>query len=397
MRLCILAATACLFLAHSGLLAQERQYRYRRPIEPDRRSEFSVNLRYTSPVDISFSNLGAITAPSNFAGDRGPGFYANDGHVAADGSYLLDDDGNLIPDGEGGFLQVDGLGLRGPGLKGETVNFAYESSALQVSEDGGTLALTQVTAPDLSLTSGQDSGGTFGWELQYTYYPFKSKKFALTAGFAFGIADSAFGLAQQLSGSDAFARRINVELGTGSGFSDDAYSGPLEKPINPTNEDPILTVLFNQALLNNPEFANLTSADFLGQYDFGSANYTFRLGPTYDFTLFEGLDARISAGFVAIFVSSDLRASARITNIFIDEQAYEGADSFVSATSSRQQWLYGGYADANARYEVNDRVTLFSGMQFQSTTDYEADHEGGTVEIDMSAVFHVKSGFSFSF
>ena len=341
------------------------------------RNAFSIGLRFTSPVDISFSNLGTVPfVPIDRLIDGVPiGRTYNDGHVRMDSSFVAREgsDGQI-------FDNPDGL----------TVNFRIAS---QSQFSGTDVVMTQYASVSEGFAAETDSGFTGGWELQYVRDLGRKSRFGILAGFNFSSFDSSTSSAFRatlLSRSDRFAfddlplpsfpgasgytgPRDRI-VPVGGAVSDLEFKAPLD-PTGPTVEGPTLP----------------GAADGFGSWKMKTAAYNFRSGPVYDFDLGKSFNVQVGLGVAATYFAGEFAINEAISGP-------TGEPTVLIDSRSNSKWLLGGYVDATANYSVSERVSVFSGLQYQvGATDYESSLGDREVKIDMSSTIHLRAGVGFRF
>ena len=121
------------------------------------------------------------------------------------------------------------------------------------------------------------------------------------------------------------------------------------------------------------------------------AGYNFRSGPVYDFDLGKSFNVQVGLGVAATYFAGEFAINEAISGP-------TGEPTVLIDSRSNSKWLLGGYVDATANYSVSERVSVFSGLQYQvGATDYESSLGDREVKIDMSSTIHLRAGVGFRF
>ncbi|MDX2110153.1 MAG: hypothetical protein SFY80_07935 [Verrucomicrobiota bacterium] len=342
----------------------------------------TIGWRAMFGVDVTFSKLGGVSLqdPNYTSSGSYPGLNFNDGYILRDNTFSAD-----------GSKSLDG----------KTVNFSYASASQVISDASGTSidyhsygSVTNATALETT-----DSGMANGWELQYIHYFGRKQRFGFLAGFSFNT----FSTSQQNTlTNDLLERTYNHRTGsriynTGTTTSNDAgYTGPIYRPeavgtqVTPATSINIPERSIDPSLLTTTPIPNGAEVD--GDWEVNGSFYSFRIGPVYDLSLSKKFKMQVGAGLASVFFSSDFQAKEIVTAI-----GKPGKPTTFNKTQRDSEWLVGGYVDANANYQINERMNFFSGMQFQSTSDYTGYNDAREVKVNMANEVYMRAGVGFRF
>ena len=361
-----------LFASPLSLLAQDFFY-WQAPREPLNR--VTVGARYMFPVDISFSNLGSVPLRDIEVFTRQGTF---EGRVYNDGQVLL-----------------DSTYFSGFESDGQTTAFTY-NNASQVQ--GNQITYTQYGSTSDGHGVNTDSDGT-GWEIQWMRYVPRFENFGFIVGFSVnelnaGERGEFTGTLLRLQDTYDFGNNPIPPIPAGQSRYTGLFSrsrpglvdgrepnivGPQPvAPINPSNEAPIVL----EPLVGG--------AEGFGIWELNSAFYTFRLGPVYDWKLGRSFSVHMGAGVAASFMSGNFTVTETLDLGEDDPAVYFGIDR-------SSEILLGGYLDASANYQMTERVSLFSGLQYQSSGDFTGHHGDRKVDVNLGGTVNVRAGFGVRF
>jgi len=439
-----LAASCFALVALSAASVWGQSPTYVRPPAPSPDNEFRFVARYMFTPDVSFRGLGNIDFGRRSSDESITGGLGSH-PLDADGNYrtIIYDNGSIAQDFNSGVIlggdttRPDGVpfvpavpivgrkpsstpaGINGdslPTTDGQTGNFGFVSNdQIQGTPGAQQLVMERYAAVANSSAAFEgDSGISTGWELQYRRFLGDKGRFSLDVGFSFDSFDSTFG--ETVSANLLIERDVyNVLTGTLDEL-DPALDGD-GNPILDDNGDPVTR--FRDPVATREEGGVLISldpdqsgevievengAEVIQDLELRSAFYTLRAGPSYNLSTFKNrLRFNVGAGVSAVFAHSDY--AGRETLILPGLSAIDGNDEVQNITRSGavsnerdSQVSVAGYVDATAAFQVTERVSLFSGMQYQTgATDFTATDEARLADIDMQEQIYVHAGMGIRF
>jgi hypothetical protein len=125
-----------------------------------------------------------------------------------------------------------------------------------------------------------------------------------------------------------------------------------------------------------------------GTRDFDADVFGLRVGPYLEFPLSQQWLLSLSGGLALALVNSDFS--------FTETIALPNHPP-VSAASSHNDLLIGGFVAGNVSYRVSKDWAIFGGVQFQHVGEYSHTLNGRTAVLDLTATVFVVVGASFSF
>jgi len=185
--------------------------------------------------------------------------------------------------------------------------------------------------------------------------------------------------------TDKGAARANATRVTDS-YSFVAGTTPPAAPFRGTFEGP------NFVLNDTPTRTTMpvSGATVRGRREFDGNLFVGHVGPYAEFMLSEKLQLAISGGLALGAMSGDLS--------FNETVSFTGASPIRHRASDGDgDFLLGGFIGANLRYQFNPRWSVNLGVQFESLGDYSQKAAGHKVEVDLSTMFSVSAGVSYSF
>ncbi|MGC9452310.1 MAG: hypothetical protein ACP5I4_12785 [Oceanipulchritudo sp.] len=365
---------------------------YRPPPPPGNHSSLEVRLRYLIPPDVTFSGaFGKIPLEDAYSSQGGEEFGADrsleyeDGWLRQDYVRIYNEDGEL--------QEI----ILSPNTDA-TAYFSY-NDADQIGGDGTSLIYSRYfTESEVTEELEGNSSGSLGWELNYTRYYGRKRNLGIQVGFAFNGFDSDFNESMQ---AKLYRQISSNQMADGAQVPD--LPDPVENEDGTVTQNPYTGPQFRDEgtevslleWLGSEQGQELVDSDVMVDSDaeLRSSVYSFRAGPTYLLTLGKRVSFQVGAGVSAIYFSGRLTAY----------QMLEIPDEDISisrslAASEDAEWQVGGYVDANAYYNFNERVSLFSGLQVQSGSTYTQINEAEQqVNVDFSSQFYVHAGLGIRF
>ncbi len=336
--------------------------------------------------DVSFQGLGNIPYRENHALPGDP-LTGSERQINYDNGYIRQD--YYAIDTEGGTVRV-------PTSDNTSGNFAYISED-QVRDGGNKIAYHLLgSQANTDLQYEGDASGSMGWELSYTRYINRSRTLGLQIAFSFNGFDSSYNdliTADKLTrefihnfqpGQQAPALPPATEGSDGS-TSQPPYQGPQIRPDTGGTR-----IGFNPSEINDSVEAD--AAQVRSQMELRSSIYTFRMGPSYRLTIGQRINFNVGAGISAIYYDGKFAAN----------EVLENADGGAMAQRTRtvdddSAFQFGGYFDANAAYFLNQRVNIFSGVQYQGGSDYNQRNAEREVNVDFRSQIYLHTGIGVRF
>jgi len=176
-----------------------------------------------------------------------------------------------------------------------------------------------------------------------------------------------------------------VENSDGS-ITQDPYVGDQLQPIEGSTD------LLDWLVSEESDELIMDGATVSAQADLRSSVYSFRAGPTYNLAMGNAFGLNLGAGVSAIYFNGRFSAY----EILLDSGA-EIDPSRSLTTTEDSEWQVGGYVDASAYYNMTDRVSVFSGLQFQSGSTYNQENEERQASVDFSSQVYVHAGLGIKF
>jgi hypothetical protein len=339
-----LAATAA-----SGQSSDQPALKLQDPA-PTLAGKFSLSYRAVFNSRASFSNLGGFPALTN----PGPATGGTD--------HVYDD----------GFNRVDGSGNAG----GLTTFWGYQNASQLPGND--TVVMNSSTAAATGASRNLDGDPQHGFELSYNHEIGR-----LDHNIRWGI-EAAFNWTSFTFGD---ARSFNTDVTTIS----DAYAlNGIIPPLPPfsgtaAGPGPLIgdTPTRTTALVPG---GGATS----GSRSIDASIYGLRVGPYLELPLCQRCSLTLGAGFTVAVIDSEFRINENTTIAGVGTQSF-------AARNSRADCLPGGYFSGQFNFAVTDRVSLFTGAQYQHLTRFSQQTAGRRANLDLGNTIAWTAGISFSF
>lgn len=268
-----------------------------------------------------------------------------------------------------GYVRVDGSG----NANGSTWNWGYENAS-QVVGDSMEFHSTRSNLAFGPSNSEAKDDPQYGGELTYQRVirtVGNSGLGGLEAAFSFTDLDlesRANGAGPSTLITDRFALNGVVPPGPG-------YNGTFTGP---------------GALLGDIPTRTTAPATSTSQESLSGEIYGFRLGPFLEWEMGPRLSVALSAGLSL--------APTRIDYDFSETtQSVLGGTFTTSGSSSTTRLLYGGYAGATLRYDIDERWGFYVGAQFQRLNDLKLSVGAREALLDQSETLYGTAGLSFRY
>jgi hypothetical protein len=323
------------------------------------------------PPDIQFTGLGSVPFKESYdtAGNLIDGTLRS---IEYDDGYLAQDfvSADLVEGDISQSIPSDNTSA--------TSNFGYANPE-QVDRDADPSALMfhRYAASNDSMSEFEGSGsGSIGWELNYTKFINRRRNLGVQVGFSYNGFDSRF------NGS------IDADLHTQT-FVHNMADGNVPELVEVEDDEGNITYGEGTEL---PEEVLEGGAVVDSQADLRSNIYNFRAGTTYALNLGQSFSFQLGAGVSALYVDGHFRAFDELTNTTAVSNPLR-----AMTTTDDAEWQVGGYVDASAYYNFTERVSLFSGLQVQSGSEYSQQNEERTATVDFSSQIYVHAGVGIKF
>ncbi|HKJ89558.1 MAG TPA: hypothetical protein VJ960_00380, partial [Oceanipulchritudo sp.] len=368
-----------LSLAAPLLFGQSPQYVP--PPPPTKHITFELRARFLMKPDITFQGLGSIPLRDS---------YATDGNLILGTERSIEyDDGFLSQD----YIQTTLVEGRGEGQQvipspnsDATSNFGYINDA-QV--DGNALVFHRYASmSDPAAELSGSTSGSLGWELNYTKFINPRRNIGIQVGFSFNGFDSRF--SDSIS-ADLYVQEFRHEMADGAAVpelptTEDADGNIVQQPYegDVLREDVESGDLLEWIASEESESLLADGATVDTTADLRTSMYNFRAGPTYNLSLGQAFALQVGAGVSAVYFAGQFSAYEILQNPGGGENPSRGL-----ITTDSAEWQLGGYLDASAQYLFTERVSLFSGMQVQSGSNYSQENEDRHANVDLSSQIYV--------
>jgi hypothetical protein len=278
---------------------------------------------------------------------------------------------------EDGYVLTDISGNSG----GTTTYWGYDSAS-QIS--GNTILLNNSIGN--STVSGDDESAspTYGGELVYNRHLGESgrKRYGLEIAFNYqsiNFSDHSAYAANLTRVRDAYAFEPGTsppEVTPGHPFQG-SYEGPgFELDSMPTG--PTVT------------YTDPGGIVISGSHRFDANLWGLRFGPYLEFPVNERINVSLSAGLAVGWLDAEASWSESGT-------LPSGGIVSESGHGSDFDTLWGGYARADASYDLGKKWSLLGGLQFQTLGEYNHDFDGRKVELDLRSSIFLTVGLGKSF
>ncbi len=379
------------FLVSTGVIAQAPKYVP--PPPPTKHITLQLRLRYLIAPDIAFSGLGNIpyNEPFTISGNLIEG---TERSIIYDDGYLTQDymEADIIDDSLGSeFLPSDNSNA--------TSAFNYQNPDQVDRElDPTTLMFHRYAATlDPSVEFEGSGNGSLGWELSYTKFINPRRNLGIQVGFSFNGFDSRFHDSIQ---ADLYTITYKHQMADGmevpelqevtdedGNVSYIPYTG--DNVLDPDGENKLLEWLTSEEATEELLEGGATVDT---RADLRSSVYNFRAGPTYTVDMGELFSFQVGAGVSAQFVNGRFSTFEILSNT-----TAVNAPRQPMNTTEEAEWQVGGYLDANAAYNLTERVSWFSGMQVQTGSTYSQANEERFATVDFSNQIFIHTGVGIKF
>jgi hypothetical protein len=385
-----LAAAIGLFAGGFPLFAQSPQYVP--PPPPTKHMTLEIRARYLFQPDVTFQGLGTIPFRDSFRTENNL--------ILGTERSITYDDGFLSQD----YIESSLVGGTGEGSQSvpspnseATAYFGYVDASQVSPDDPGALIFHRYASagsPDEELSG--SSNGSVGWEINYTKYINRRRNLGIQVGFSFNGFDSRF---NESISADLYVQEFRHEMAGGAEVPElptieDAEGNVTTQPYegDVIREDVESGDLLTWIASEESEELIADGATVDTQADLRTSMYNFRAGPTYNLSLGNAFALQLGAGVSAIYFSGQFSAYEILQNPGGGENP-----SRALTTTDSAEWQVAGYLDASAHYLFTERVSLFSGMQLQTGSNYSQENDNRHANVDLSSQVFVHAGFGIKF
>ena len=264
---------------------------------------------------------------------------------------------------------------------GQTWYWGYDNSASQVA--GNTILLDRSTVTGSAAGQSADSDPSYGAEIVYRReLGHKGRlRYGLEGAANYqnlSISSTSVGLGNVNRVTDAYPYTSGTTPPTATTAA--PYQGSYQGPgfvIGDTAISSTSTFVAGGATI----MANrLLDADIWG----------FRLGPYLEVPLCTNLDLSLSAGLAVGLLNPSVSWTETVS-------VTGGGTGSLSGGGDDFKVLYGGYVAASVALQLNERLSLVGGVQYQALGDYHHSFGGQNVEIDLRHSLFITLGLGYSF
>ncbi len=388
---------AAVFLLGTGGFLFAQAPDYRPPPPPKNNTSLELRMRFLFSPDVEFRGLGTVPLSTDNVSANNP--------LLGTEREIRYDDGDLRQDYISSDLVAGGEAAEGriPSPNDEaTSNFIYFSPQQLDPEDPSALLFHRYAAvgnADQTLSAESDS--SLGWEINYTKYLKWNRNLGIQVGFSFNGFDSRF---NDKVGADLFVQEFRHRMAGDAdvpdlpGSGENAAGSDRQEPFvgTETREEVEATNLLEWAATQETEELIPEGAVVDTEADLRSSIYSLRAGPVYSLSPEEGFARkfalRVGAGVSALYYSGEFATYQILENPTGGPNPSQGLTS-----TSEAAWQLAGYLDASAEYQFTQRVSIFSGMQLQSGSDYEQENRQSEANVDFQSQVYVHAGFGIRF
>jgi len=394
---------------------------YIRPPVPKELGEFSISLRYTPAPSIRFGNLGNIDIQDPIFRDLfQPPINDPEGRTASE-KVAIFNDGFVIA----GYTDSP----NNPNTGTATGYFVYlgDSSTTgvsNVSADRTKLLLHQYgTTGGAGIFYEADVSDNMGWEIAYTRFLSEKRKFGIDFGFSFDGFNTSYDdtvqrnlLSQewlyQASGGKRIPYNFQIKKNADGSIKYIAIIPSANTTIN--GDGAVVDVDPIGGTEQDPEVVTGGIVDVKETLLFRSAMYNFRVGPTYRLKLGDSFALSLGIGLMVRYLDVEFASTEQLVihdqsglydevtigkiESVADDYDPEGEGKVINRKTLTQEgsWVVGAYVDASARYLFTDRMSLFSGLQYQTGSTYSQTAGSAKVDMDLDLI-SIKTGFGIKF
>ena len=315
-----------------------------------------------------------------------PGFWMRAGGGIRTGYHVhFVDSAPALPSGAGNF--ANGYVL--PSVSGTNAVYTWNWGYANASQvQGSTLNLERFDSrPRVGDLDG-GSHSTYGGELRAGFEALRFElfdreiRFGLEAGYQFGtLSATASGRA---TGNASYTSAVY------------SFAGPGGQPIQPpgapysgTFDGPGPLIPLSPRSLSTQTTSSAVSESSL---TFDATLHTMKLGPYLEVPLGRNFLAGFSLGYCSVLPDAQLRIQETTT--------YAGtsvAPTTVDQTVRRSDWKPGMYAELRLQYEINRRLSVFVGGEFQMNGDIRMGAAGRSVRVEMGTIYGGTAGVRYLF
>jgi hypothetical protein len=329
----------------------------------------TISLRLGMNISGSFRGPSTIYLPMHFpaAGGR---------HTPNGDPYNYDD----------GYVLKDISGNAG----GQTWYWGYDNTK-QVDIADHTITFDRTTVPNqVSGAGGNQSDDLTRVGAELSYYRELGVKDDWH-GFRYGLEAAVNFMPISFSGSSESSVPFMHTVDTYSftpGTTPPGFDNPSELPYQGTFQGP-------NFVINVPAVSSVSAmtqgGTFLIQQKFDANLWGFRLGPYVELPLSKRWSLHLSGGLAVGLLDGNMSWN----ETFI--MPNNGKSISVHGGGDNAEFLWGGYVNLQAQYQISQRWGLEAGVQFQDLGTYDHNFGSRGVQVDLSRSIFVHAGISFSF
>lgn len=361
---------------------------YRRPPPPTQDAVFDIRARYMFSPDVSFTGLGNMPPRADHALPNDP--------ISGNNRSIRYENGEIRQD----YTVIETPGADSvavPTNDGYTGNFVYTSED-QLRNGGTALAFERLSAVgDPSREYIGNANSSMGWEMSYIRYLDRSRNLGFQIAFGFNGFDSTY---NSLVTSDLVVQEFIHRFRDGqtapdlptSGEGDEQTTNPYEGEIIRPGDGSGTQISFDPDDPNPTPTVIEDGARIRALMELRSGIYTFRAGPTYKLSIGQRINLNFGAGLSAIYYTGQFAALEQLENDDGDLLATRPRGVTEESTT-----IFGPYLDASASYYFNQRVSIFSGLQYQGGSEYRQSAGEREVRVDIRNQMYLQTGLGIRF
>jgi hypothetical protein len=374
----------------AGIL-EAQQPQYVPPPPPTKNTTVDLRLRYLLSPEVSFSGLGNVPFRTDLGTENNP--------LLGTERTVIYDDGFLAQDyvAQGLIEGSDTEQFVASSNTAATAAFRVENGDQLPDDDPAAILFHRyaAAAPD-DVEVDAEHSGNINWELNYTRYFNANRRLGVQVGFGVTGFDSNF---NDTIAADLYIQQFRHEIVQGERPElppevENADGTTTQPPLTTPNrrDDVNSGNLLEWAASDEAESILEEGAQVESNADLKSSMYNFKAGPVYNLNLNRRVSLQLAAGVSAIYYNGQFSVYEVLNNSGAAEAPSRGL-----TTTDESEWQVGGYLDANARYQLTERVNFFSGVQVYSGSGYTQRNEEREVNVDFSSQVYIHAGVGIRF